>query len=153
MSAVSNLNTLSKNFYGSRMPSVARAAFLLAVVTVVYLPALTGGLLMDDELLTRHPVIVGPNGLYRIWLTTEPQDYWPFTNTMFWIEWRLWGKHVVGYHVVNLVVHFADSLLIWLALRRLAIPGAVSRGAFVCGPSGECRKCGVDCADSKTCWR
>ncbi len=29
-----------------------------------------------------------------------------------------------GYHVTNLLLHIAGSLLLWLVLRKLAIPGA-----------------------------
>jgi tetratricopeptide (TPR) repeat protein len=108
----------------SRTASIFGAALIGLVVIATYFPALQGGMLMDDELLTRHPVVVGPNGLYRIWLTTEPQDYWPVTNTVFWIEWRLWGKHIEGYHLVNLLLHVANCLLVWGVLRRLAVPGA-----------------------------
>src|SRR5262245_35976166 len=68
---------------------------ILAVVPlVVYLPALGSGFILDDDvLLTGNRIIKSPDGLYRIWLTTEAYDYWPVTNTMFWFEWRLWGIH------------------------------------------------------------
>ena len=32
--------------------------------------------------------------------------------------------HPTGYHVTNLLLHIADSLLVWLVLARLKIPGA-----------------------------
>jgi protein O-mannosyl-transferase len=108
----------------SRTAPLVGAALLVLVVIAIYFPALRGGMLMDDELLTRHSVIVGPNGLYRIWFTTQPQDYWPVTNTVFWIEWRLWGRHIEGYHLVNLLLHIANCLLLWSVLRLLAVPGA-----------------------------
>ncbi len=46
------------------------------------------------------------------------------TNTTFWIEWRLWGMNPTGYHVTNLILHIVESLLIWIILRKLSIPGA-----------------------------
>ncbi len=97
----------------------------MVAVVLAYLPALRGGFLLDDNLLlTDNPLIKAPDGLYRFWFTIEPQDYWPMTNTTLWIEWRLWGMNPIGYHVVNLALHIAASLLIWIGLRKLSIPGA-----------------------------
>jgi protein O-mannosyl-transferase len=96
----------------------------LAII-VAYWPALNGGFIFDDDvLLVNNKLIQAPDGLYRIWFTSEPIDYWPVTNTAFWIEWRLWGWNTTGYHVVNLVLHIANALLVWLILRKLAIPGS-----------------------------
>ena len=33
--------------------------------------------------------------------------------------------HPAGYHVTNLILHAAESLLIWLILRKLSIPGVI----------------------------
>jgi protein O-mannosyl-transferase len=100
---------------------------LVAVLTCcVYGPALHGGLILDDELLTQNKLVKAPDGLHRFWFTTEPTDYWPVTSSAFWIEWRLWGGNSTGYHLTNLVFHAIDALLVWLILEHLAIPGAFS---------------------------
>ncbi|MGD0518122.1 MAG: tetratricopeptide repeat protein, partial [Thermoguttaceae bacterium] len=64
------------------------------------------------------------DGLRRFWCSVEALDYWPVTNTTFWIEWRMWGMKSTGYHATNLILHVAESLLIWILLRKLSIPGA-----------------------------
>src|SRR5262249_1926450 len=51
-------------------------------------------------------------------------DYWPVTNSLLWLEWRLWGKEPTNYHRINILLQIINSLLIWAGLRRLAIPGA-----------------------------
>jgi protein O-mannosyl-transferase len=96
-----------------------------AASLIAYWPALSGQFLWDDEaLVVNNRLVHDPDGLYRIWCTTDAIDYWPVTNTAFWLEWRLWGTDTVGYHAVNLALHVVNSLLIWLILRRFSMPGA-----------------------------
>ena len=108
-----------------RSSTLAGAFLIAAVVFLAYLPAMQGGFIWDDNLLvTSNQLIQAPDGLYRLWFTAEPIDYWPLTNTSFWLEWRLWGRNPTGYHVTNLVLHIAAALLIWAILQKLTIPGA-----------------------------
>ncbi|MGA2060319.1 MAG: tetratricopeptide repeat protein [Thermoguttaceae bacterium] len=74
--------------------------------------------------MTTSPIVKASDGLYRFWCTTDSTDYWPVTNTTFWIEWRIWGMNPAGYHITNLILHIVSALLIWLILRKLSIPGA-----------------------------
>jgi tetratricopeptide (TPR) repeat protein len=109
---------------------------LAAIGLAAYWPSLSGGFVFDDDtLVTKSSMVQAANGLYRMWLTTEPLDYWPLTNTSFWFEWRLWGLQPTGYHVTNLVLHVASGVLLWAILRRLSIPGAFLASAlFVVHP-------------------
>ncbi len=96
-----------------------------AAAVYVYFPALRGGFVLDDDLLLTHnSTITASDGLYRFWFTKEAPDYWPVSNSTLWLEWRLWGMNPTGYHVTNLLLHVVDSLLFWLVLRKLSIPGA-----------------------------
>ena len=98
---------------------------LVAAVAVAYWPSLRGDFIWDDDaLITRNAVVQASDGLYRIWFTRETLDYWPITNTSFWLEWRAWGAHTLGYRVVNVGLHTINAILIWIILRRLGIPGA-----------------------------
>jgi protein O-mannosyl-transferase len=104
---------------------LAGAVLIMVIAFLAYLPCINGEFILDDDqLLTNNSQIKASDGLYQIWSTTEAPDYWPATNTSLWIEWRLWKMNPTGYHVANLILHIVESLLIWLILRRLAIPGA-----------------------------
>ncbi|MBW2173600.1 MAG: glycosyltransferase family 39 protein, partial [Deltaproteobacteria bacterium] len=105
--------------------SSLRVGIIVLITLVVYIPAMRAGFVWDDDLfLTNNPLIKADDGLYRFWFTTEPPDYFPLVSTSLWFEWRVWGMDATGYHVVNIVLHAISSMLIWLVLRRLKIPGA-----------------------------
>ncbi len=105
--------------------SVIAALSLIALTTIVYIPAMKAGFIWDDDLLlTDNQMIRSPQGLHDFWLTTKPMDYFPLASTTLWFEWRLWGLHATGYHVVNLILHALSAVIIWRILRRLSVPGA-----------------------------
>jgi len=102
-----------------------RVVVLVLFTVVVYIPAMGGGFIWDDDLfLTENPLIKADDGLYRFWFTTEAPDYFPLVSSSLWLEWRLWGMNATGYHVVNILLHAMSSVFIWLVLRRLSVPGA-----------------------------
>ena len=108
-----------------------RPPWLAGVVIVVltcaaYVPAMRGGFVWDDrEHLLVNPVVQDDTPR-RIWLTPDSTfEYYPVTWTSYWVEHRLWGMDPTGYHVVNVLLHAAGTLLLWRVLRRLAIPAAL----------------------------
>jgi protein O-mannosyl-transferase len=104
---------------------LAGILLIIAAVSIAYFPSINGRFVFDDDVhLTENKFIKAADGPYKIWSTSESHDYWPITDTTYWIEWRLWGMHPAGYHVTNLILHVIGALLVWLILRRLSIPGA-----------------------------
>ncbi|HKR53049.1 MAG TPA: tetratricopeptide repeat protein, partial [Chthoniobacterales bacterium] len=57
-------------------------------------------------------------------------DYFPITNTVFWIEHHLFDNNATGYHALNILLQAANALLLWRVLRRLQIPGAFLAGVI-----------------------
>ena len=103
----------------------ALVAAIIIAVALVYLPALRGDFVWDDFLLiTGNPLLQNFSGLLEIWSGGRTADYFPLTNTVFWIEHHLFGANPTGYHVVNILVQIANALLVWRLLTRLNIPGA-----------------------------
>ena len=101
--------------------------FLLVVATLVaYGPALTAGFVWDDELyVTNDALLTASDGLRKIWCSLEsPSQYFPLTYTTFYVERALWGLNPAGYHLVNILFHAANALLLWKLLVRLRVPGA-----------------------------
>ena len=99
------------------------------LVIVPYLPAmLWGGFVWDDSLCIKVDPVRDVSGLYQIWFSPsaieEEHHYWPLVYTTFWLEHKLWGFAPAGYHIVNVLLHLANTLLLWHLLRRLAVPGA-----------------------------
>ncbi len=111
----------------ARVPFAVRALGIAAFTFLIYAPALRGDFLWDDDLyLTQNPTIAAPDGLTKIWThpsTASPSPY-PLVFTTFWFEYRLWGFHPLGYHVVNVLFHALNAILLGVALERLEVAGA-----------------------------
>ncbi len=117
---------LQTSVNGNPVYQRAAAPLLLFVVGVlVYLPALKGGFIWDDNyMLWDNPLNYDAGGLRRIWFSFATPDYWPLTSTVFWFNWQWWGKSAFPYHLQTLLLHAGNGVLVWLLLRRLRIAGA-----------------------------
>ena len=80
-------------------------------------------------------------------LLTQPPPYWPqvvngaglyrpVTLSSFALEWKLWNGHPAGFHLVNLAIHTAVSLLVFLLILPVAgtIPALVGGALFAVHP-------------------
>src|SRR6266481_10230501 len=108
-------------------------ALLLAVTTILaYQPAWHGGFIWDDDsYITNNELLTAPDGLRRIWFSLgSPSQYFPLVYTMFRFEHSWWGLNPTGYHVVNILLHIANALIVWRVLARLNVPGAWLAGAI-----------------------
>jgi len=64
----------------------------------------------------------------------QSADYFPLKTTMLWVEYQLWGHDydqlkrpnpvAPPFHVMNILIHALDGLLLWMVLRQLKVPGA-----------------------------
>ena len=105
---------------------------LMAVTLLAYLPALQGAFLFDDNLhIYENKPVLSPGGLVDIWFKpgATPQ-YYPLTFTLFWLGYRLWGLHTLGYHLLNVLLHGTAAILLAQVLQRLKVRGAWLAGAI-----------------------
>src|SRR5438270_10545147 len=98
---------------------------LLAATAVAYLPAWNGKPIWDDNAHITPPELRSAHGLVRIWTELgATQQYYPLVHSLFWLEQKLWGDSVVGYHLLNILLHAASALVLLQILLRLKIRGA-----------------------------
>jgi protein O-mannosyl-transferase len=113
------------------LPRSWLSAVLLVLLTLVaYAPAMRAGWIWDDDYyVTKNENLCDFRGLVNIWTKLglpnggTPQ-YYPVTHTTFWMENHLWGDRAAGYHVVNILLHAASVVMLWVLLNRLQVPGA-----------------------------
>jgi tetratricopeptide (TPR) repeat protein len=100
--------------------------FLLFIATfIAYQPAWNGTPIWDDDGHITKPELRSLSGFAHIWTQLgATQQYYPLMHSIFWLEYHLWGDSTLGYHLVNILLHFFSALLLVCILRRLAIPGA-----------------------------
>jgi protein O-mannosyl-transferase len=118
---------------GARRPNyeLLGLALILLATCWVYMPAMSGGKLIDDEGNITPPGLRSINGLYHIWFDPKnTAQYYPLLHTVFWIEHRLWGDSYWSYHLVTLLWHAANVTLIYFILKKLRVPGALLAAAF-----------------------
>jgi tetratricopeptide (TPR) repeat protein len=102
------------------------ALALVALPLLAHAPALDGGWIIDDaQYVVDNRLLDDAPGLATIW--REPKAlkvYYPLVFTTFWVERHLCGIEPSCFHLTNLLLHAAVTLLAWWLLRRLAVPAA-----------------------------
>lgn len=98
---------------------------IFAATILAYWPVLHGEPLWDDDGHVTRQSLRSLAGLSRIWTDVgATQQYYPVLHTAFWLEHRLWGDSVLGYHLANILLHAGSACLVLAIMRRLALRGA-----------------------------
>src|SRR5262245_2154884 len=92
----------------------------LFLVLAIYFPALRGEFIMDDwGYITQNPFITDTLSPFHFWFSfNSGPDYWPLSHTFYWIFYRLFGQEPLGYHLVNVVLHAVNGVLVFLLAQR-----------------------------------
>jgi tetratricopeptide (TPR) repeat protein len=108
------------------------AGIIVLLTLLAYIPAMRGGYIWDDNAhITDNAALRSSDGLAKIWFDPKvlPQ-YYPLVHTTFWVEYHVWQLHPFGYHLVNVLLHAFNAILLLLVLRYLRVPGAWLAAAF-----------------------
>ena len=117
---------------------VAGMAVIVVATVIAYVPAMRGGFVWNDNTyvyknrLLGDPSWVNLGKIWAIQKVTRPdgakyyspntEQYYPLVFSSFWIESQFWGNsNPTGFHIVNVLLHIANALLVWLICRRLGI--------------------------------
>ena len=130
--AKSNPRNGVKNSQRIRLFSLA----LIVATAVVYLPAWNGKPIWDDNAHITQPELRSWHGLVEVWTQVgATQQYYPLVHSVFWIEQKLWGDSVLGYHLINIFLHGFAAIVLLQILLRLKVPGAwLAAGLFALHP-------------------
>jgi hypothetical protein len=114
----------------SRIPAPLAALAVFGATLAAYLPAVRGGLLWDDAAHITAPGLRSLGGLWRIWFKLgTTQQYYPVLHSAFWLEHRIWGDSLPGYHLANIGLHAAAACLFALVLARIRPAGVGFAGS------------------------
>ena len=93
---------------------------LFATVMLVYGNALLDGFTHDDELyIMSNPQVTNPTLRALFAANNFTKIFRPVTFATFAVNWRLSGQHAFGYHCLNLMLHAAVTILIYLVLQTV----------------------------------
>lgn len=105
--------------------AIGLGVVLVSITIIAYLPALNAGWIWDDDsYVTENTLLRDLDGLGRIWVPKVTPQYYPIVFTTFWIEYQLWELNPRGYHLVNILLHGLNAVLLWIVMQRLRVPGA-----------------------------
>lgn len=106
-------------------PWLLLAGFVAAFLAVleVYSPALGGPFVFDDIYLP----------FYAPGLAEAPLGAWlsgmrPLLMFSFWLNYRISGTDPYGYHLLNLLLHLGNGVLVFLLCRKTALWAGETRG-------------------------
>jgi Flp pilus assembly protein TadD len=115
-------------------PTLWIVAGLLAVTLFAYAPARHNGFVSVDDpgYLTNNPHVTAgltASGVRWAFTTGHMANWHPVTWLSHMLDAELFGMRPGAHHVMNVIFHAANTLLLFAVLRRLT--GAIGRSAFV----------------------
>jgi hypothetical protein len=102
---------------------IVGALSLVALVLFAFLPTVAYGFVNWDDpwYVVDNPLITSwrPANLWEIAAKPAVRNYAPVTMFSYLVEHSLWGTWAGGYHLVNVLFHAVNAVLVYVLLRQL----------------------------------
>jgi tetratricopeptide (TPR) repeat protein len=108
---------------GSEMTPVLQYSLLagiLLLTLLVYWPAIHNGFVWDDTVYVQRNPLIHTLDLQEIFSSYLAGNYHPVTVLVLAIEYGMFGLKESGYHVVNILLHLANTLLTFFLIRKFS---------------------------------
>src|SRR6476619_1640944 len=92
-------------------------AIIVVLTLIVYLPSLTNGFVTwDDDEYIQNNLSIRSIDLKGLFSSYSMGNYHPITMLVYSIEYQLFGLSAEGYHVLNLLIHLLNTVLVFYAV-------------------------------------
>ncbi len=112
--------------FGTRRSPLAGRAVLwlgavLSVTFIAYIPSLKNGFINWDDnfYVTENPVLAHPT-LHGLLTMNLGGNYHPLTMVSLLVNYRISGLNAGSYHWLNLLLHLANTALVFFFIRKLS---------------------------------
>jgi tetratricopeptide (TPR) repeat protein len=103
-----------------------KAGIVLALVLLTFAAHYRGlsGQFVDWDDTTHitqnlHIRSLSPANLWAMFTVPAAKLYVPMTWLTFALDYQIWGRHAFGYHLTNLLLHVANTVLVFFLVTRL----------------------------------
>ncbi|MEP7014739.1 MAG: tetratricopeptide repeat protein [Verrucomicrobiota bacterium] len=102
-----------------------KGCVLFGLALLIYGFGVSRGFVFDDLMyISENPLLRRADAFRIYWFTSEAFNYYPLFWSLLRLQWLLWGDHPLGYHLVSLLVHCVNAVLVWRIGRAWGLPGA-----------------------------
>ncbi|MDP9291396.1 MAG: tetratricopeptide repeat protein [Verrucomicrobiota bacterium] len=78
----------------------------------------------DIVYISQNPLLRREDAFRTYWFSSEAFNYYPLFWSLLRLQWLAWGDHSLGYHLVSLLLHGLNAVLVWKIGRAWRLPGA-----------------------------
>jgi glycosyltransferase involved in cell wall biosynthesis/Tfp pilus assembly protein PilF len=117
----------------SRWQPLAALAAILALTAVLYWPSLHNHFLNWDDAMqiTGNPDIqtLSLANISRIFSSFYVAMYQPLASLVFMLEYKFFGLNSFPFHLISLLLHLINIVLVWWLFKKLKLPDWLALGA------------------------
>jgi hypothetical protein len=113
---VTEIKQTDKSFSFKDLNFLSLELGLILIITLVaYLPVFKAGFVWDDTNYVQNNQQIRSIDLESIFSKYVMGNYHPLTMLAFAVEYKFFGLNETGYHIINLLLHLANVLLVYYA--------------------------------------